>query len=32
MREGKAVTNVTMRMATKADAKEILDIYEPGLN
>ncbi|ADK16103.1 GNAT family N-acetyltransferase [Clostridium ljungdahlii] len=29
MREGKAVTNVTMRMATKADAKEILDIYEP---
>ncbi|ALU35452.1 Acetyltransferase [Clostridium autoethanogenum DSM 10061] len=23
------MTNVTMRMATKADAKEILDIYEP---
>ncbi len=26
------MTNITIRMATKADAKEILDIYVPYVN
>ncbi|WP_147565295.1 GNAT family N-acetyltransferase [Clostridium tyrobutyricum] len=32
LKEGKIMTNITIRMATKADAKEILDIYVPYVN
>lgn len=32
LKEGKVMTNITIRMATKADAKEILDIYVPYVN
>ncbi|MBV4440631.1 MAG: GNAT family N-acetyltransferase [Clostridium tyrobutyricum] len=32
LKEGKIMTNITIRMATEADAKEILDIYVPYVN
>lgn len=32
LKEGKIMTNITIRMATKADVKEILDIYVPYVN
>ncbi|WP_416044850.1 GNAT family N-acetyltransferase [Clostridium tyrobutyricum] len=32
LKEDKIMTNITIRMATKADAKEILDIYVPYVN
>lgn len=32
LKEGKIMTNITIRMATKADVKEILDIYAPYVN